>query len=178
MPQINFTLDPTSIGHAIRLLKDYRRQVVAAGPEIAKRLAKRGYVVACNVMSGHVFSGETIESLKVIQEGDNTFILQANSKSLLFLEFGAGVRYGGGHPWDDDFGLGPGTYPGAGHWDDPNGWWFPTDDPRLVIRRDKNGQGWGHSYGNKPHMPFYKADKAMRNDILEIAKEVFTEIKI
>lgn len=173
MPVIKMSLSPKSINKAIKKLEAYQNRVEKAGEEIARRLGKLGYDVAYGVMSGHVFSGETIESLTLLQGAkENQYILMGESQALLFFEFGAGAKYGAGHPWDDDLGFGPGTYPGNGHWDDPEGWWFPTEDPRLVIRRDKNGQGWGHSYGNKPHMPFYKADKAMRDQILSIAKDI------
>ena len=171
MPEITLRLNDASIAAAIKEIKAYAKKVESAGEKIAKELSDRGYAVAYGVMSGHVFSGETLASLEVVKEAPNRYILRADSTAILFFEFGAGVRYGGGHPWDDDFGFGPGTYPGNGHWDDPEGWWFPTDDPRLAIRHDKDGQGWGHSYGNKPYMPFYKADKQMRADILEVAKE-------
>lgn len=171
MPKISLKLNSASIEKAIGALKGYEKKVEEAGDKIARELAHLGYSVAYGVMSGHVFSGETIESLEVVEDGPGRYILYAASQAILFFEFGAGAKYGAGHPWDDDFGFGPGTYPGAGHWDDPEGWWFPTDDPRLIIRTDKHGQGWGHSYGNKPYMPFYKADKAMREDILNAAKE-------
>lgn len=172
MPTITFSLNTKSINKAIKELDAYRKKVEQAGDKIARELAYMGYQVAYGVMSGHVFTGETSESLDVMEDGPNRYILYAASQAILFFEFGAGAKYGAGHPWDDDFGYGPGTYPGNDHWDDPNGWWFPTDDPRLVIRRDKNGQGWGHSYGNKPHMPFYKADKAMKEALMTVAKEV------
>lgn len=172
MPKIKISLNEASINAALAEVKAYQKKVDQAGAEIARKLGKIGYDVAYSVMSGHVFSGETRESLELVEKAPNKYILRAGSEALLFFEFGAGVRYGGGHPWDDDFGFGPGTYPGNGHWDDPDGWWFPTSDPRLVIRRDKKGQGWGHSYGNKPYMPFYKASKAMREDILRIVREV------
>ncbi len=172
MPVIQMTLSEDSIDKAIERLKAYRHKVQKAGEEIAKRLGKLGYDVAYEVMSDHVFSGETIESLELVEEGEGKLVLKAASQAILFFEFGAGAKFGDGHPWDEDFGFGPGTYPGNDHWDDPEGWWFPTDDPRLIIRTDSKGQGWGHSYGNKPHMPFYKADKAMRDNLLKIAKEV------
>lgn len=172
MPKIKLKLSMDSINQALKEVKAYQKKVEGAGEEIAKQLSEIGYSVAYSVMQGHVFSGETIESLTLEKKGEGRYVLYAESQAILFFEFGAGVRYGGGHPWDDDFGFGPGTYPGNGHWDDPNGWWFPTDDPRLVIRRDKNGQGWGHSYGNKPHMPFYNADRAMRDSLLTVAKAV------
>lgn len=172
MPKITLKLNEASISQAIKEVRAYQKKVEAAGAEIAHRLGEIGYNVAYQVMSGHVFSGDTIGSLELIDKGDGRYILTASSQSILFFEFGSGAKYGEGHPWDDDFGFGPGTYPGNGHWDDPEGWWFPTEDPRLIIRTDRNGQGWGHSYGNKPYMPFYKASKAMRGDILRIAREV------
>lgn len=172
MPIINIKLDNTSITEAIKEVRAYRKKVSDAGDKIARELAHLGYSVAYGVMSGHVFSGETIGSLDVVENGPGQYILMAESQAILFFEFGAGAKYGSGHPWDDDFGFGPGTYPGNGHWNDPEGWWFPTEDPRLIIRTDRNGQGWGHSYGNKPYMPFYKASKSMRENILKVAKEV------
>lgn len=171
--KIKVKLNTASINNAIKQLEDYEKRVERAGGEIAKRLADMGYEVAYGVMSGHVYSGETIGSLEVVQEADK-YILRAASKALLFFEFGAGATYGYGHPMDGDFNMGPGTYPdGKGHWNDPNGWWFPTDDPQLIKKYDSKGQGWGHSYGNQPHMPFYLADREIRDNILKVAKEVF-----
>lgn len=172
MPKIKMKLDEASISKAIEEVKAYQKKVENAGNEIAKRLAEIGYEVAYQVMSGHVFSGETVESLQVVEKGEGKYVLTASSKAILFFEFGAGVRYGAGHPLAGELGFGPGTYPGAGHWDDPNGWWFPTDDSRLIIKRDASGQGWGHSYGNQPYMPFYNASKKMREDLLKVSKEV------
>lgn len=171
MTKIKMKLNAASISKALLEVKAYQKKVEEAGDKIARDLAHMGYSVAYGVMSGHVFSGETIESLDVIEDGPGRYILTAASQALMFFEFGAGVRYGSGHPLAGELGFGPGTYPGKGHWDDPNGWWFPTDDPRLILKKDKNGQGWGHSYGNKPHMPFYNASKKMREDLLKVAKE-------
>lgn len=173
--KIKLSLNPDSIDAAIKQLEDYRNKLPEMGDKIAQELAHMGYAVAYGIMSGHVFSGETMGNLTVIEDGPGKYILYDQSSALLFFEFGAGIRYGGGHPWDEDLGFGPGTYPGNGHWDDPKGWWFPTDDPRLIIRTDKDGQGWGHSYGNKPYMPFYNASKEMRENLLEVARKVFQE---
>lgn len=168
--KIKVSLDTQSINAAIKQLDDYAKRVDRAGAEIASRLADIGYDVAYGIISGHVFSGETLGSLEVVQE-NGKYILRAGSKALLFFEFGAGL-IGDGHPMAGDFGYGPGTYPGQKHAFDPNGWWFPTNDERLIIRRSKDGQGWGHSYGAEPHMPFYLADREIRENILKIAKEV------
>lgn len=172
MPKtIKVRLSTRSIDAAIKELEEYEKKVKNAAEFIANGLSQIGYTVAVTVMSGHVWSGETIESLEVVHVEQGKYILRAASKALLFFEFGAGVRYGGGHPLAGELGMGPGTYPGQTHADDPNGWWFPTDDPRLIVSVDKNGQGWAHSYGNPPYMPFYQADVAIRENILRLAKE-------
>lgn len=177
--KIKIDLSVKSIDSAIKKLEAYRDKLPKIAERIAKELSQMGYEVAYSIMSGHVFSGEMIGSLAVTEEKPGRFILHDESGAILFFEFGAGVRYGGGHPWDDELGFGPGTYPskypGASHWDDPKGWWFPTSDPRLIIRKDKDGKGWGHSYGNKPYMPFYNASKEMRMNLLEAAKRAFKE---
>lgn len=172
--KIKLSLNPDSIDAAVRQLRGYAQTVDEAAEKIAKRLADTGYEVAYGVMAGHVFTGETINSLKVTQEGVNRYVLSAGSTALLFFEFGSGLK-GGGHPMAGQFGYGPGTYPGKGHWNDPNGWWYPTDDPRLIVKHGKDGQGYGHSYGNPPRMPFYLADREIRDNILRVAREVITE---
>lgn len=176
MKTITVRLSTASINQAIKELKAYQKKLEAAGAEIAKRLAERGYTVAFDIMAKHIFTGETIDSLEVVDSGNGKFVLQAGSQALLFFEFGAGVKYSGAkHPLGGKLGLEPGKYPGQGHWDDPNGWWYATDDPRLIVNETKDGQGFGHSYGNRPYMPFYNASKEMRSALLETAKEVLRE---
>lgn len=170
--KIKVELSVASIDAAIKQLEEYKNKVSRAGAEIAERLANIGYEVAWGIMAGNVYSGETISSLQVYQESENKFILQAGSVALLFFEFGAGAG-GGGHPLNSEFDMGPGTYPGQTHAFDPKGWWFPTDDANLAVRTDKDGQMWGHSYGNPPHMPFYQASQKIRSELLNVAREVF-----
>lgn len=169
--RINIALNTRSIDKAIKQLEEYQANLATAGAEITRRLSLMGYDVIYQVMAGHVFSGETIDSLTIVEQRPNKHILMANSTAILFFEFGAGIN-GVGHPQAGEFGFGAGTYPGQKHALDPNGWWFPTDNPDLIIRTDKDGQGWGHSNGNPPYMPFYQASRKMRDDLLEVAKEV------
>lgn len=172
MPKIRMRLSVSDIDRAIAQIEAYQKKVRNAADTIARNLATIGFDVAYEIMDGHIYSGETISSLEVVQEEPGKYVLRAGSKALLFFEFGADVRYGSGHPWDAELGMGPGTYPdGKGHWNDPNGWWFPTDDPELIMRTDKDGQGWCHTYGNPPHMPFYLADQTIKESILATAKE-------
>ena len=138
--------------------------------ELASKLAEKGRDIAMQVMAGHVYSGGSIGSLHVESLGSGRYAIKAASEAILFLEFGTGIK-GGGHP--EPNGYGPGTYPGQKHALDPRGWWFPTNDERLIVRTDKNGQGWGHSYGNAPARPFYRAVTELEQDLDAIVREVF-----
>ena len=162
-----------SINAAIAELNAYGKGLEKKAELLCERLANLGYEVAFQLLSEHVYSGETISSLQVIEESPNRYILQAGSVAILFLEFGAGI-HGGGHPLAGEFGMGPGTYPGQTHAFDPGGWWFPTDDANLAVRTDKDGQMWGHSYGNPPYMPMYNTAQDLRREVEQIAREVFS----
>lgn len=172
--KISIKLTEKSIEQAISEIENYKQKLKKIANEIAKELADVGYQVAYSIMGTADFEKDISSSLQVKREAENKYVLVSNSKEILFFEFGAGAKYGYGHPLNADFGMGPGTYPnGKGHWNDPDGWWFPTDNPNLIRHTDKSGQGWGHSYGNQPYMPFYKADKEMCAKLKQIAEEVF-----
>lgn len=178
MPTITInSLSVGSVEKAIKEIADYRKKLEYKADAIANMLAEMGYSVAVGIMANHVWTGETLNSLKVERIGEGKYVLSAQSKALLFFEFGAGVTFGGGHPLNEKMGMGPGTYPGNGHWDDPNGWWFPTDDPRLARSKrnspDNEGAYWAHTFGNPPYKPFYNADVTIRENILKVTKEVF-----
>ena len=79
----------------------------------------------------------------------------ASGEGALFLEFGAGYLMGYGHP--EPLGYGPGTYPGKGHWDDPNGWYY------------EHGK---KSYGNPPTAAMYNARKIIQQNLKDLAKGI------
>lgn len=158
-----------------KLIRECRRRKTwlrEKSEELAKRLAEEGYQYASIVMSEHIFNGETLASLRVEKTGEYEYTVMANSTAVLFLEFGSGV-FGYGHPEAGENGMGPGTYPGQTHAFNPAGWMFETDDPRLIVKYDKNGKGLGHSYGMPPAMPMYKAVTGVEQDLERIVKEVF-----
>lgn len=129
--------------------------------ELAERLAALGATVASIRFSRAVYTGKkdvevTVEALP------NGYKVKADGESVLFIEFGAGVTYGYGHPEAGEFDMGPGTYPdGKGHWNDPKGWYLPKS------------AGGGHTFGNPPAMPMYEARKAIEQELPRIVKEVF-----
>lgn len=171
---IKVDINNRSIDNALRELEKYEKKIEMAGAEIVRKLSIIGYDVAYAVMHDHIWTGDTIDSLTVIEESPTKYILMAQSEALMFFEFGAGV-IGSGHPRNGEFGTGPGTYPGQTHAFDPNGWWYETDDDLLIQHIGKDGRGYAHTYGNEPRMPFQKAVDKMKDDLLKVAKEVLSE---
>jgi hypothetical protein len=93
-------------------------------------------------------------------------MLTVSSESILFWEFGSGIRFNSGtkHPKADEFGMGPGTYPGQTHVPDPGYWYYYPKGSDNAVR----------SEGTQATMPMYKASMEMISKIHQIAKEVFS----
>ena len=154
--------NPASIDAAVKEIRDYANWVKRKTAELARRLADMGAVNVSLGYSRAVYTGGNDISVTVEQQGENSYAIIANGEAVLFVEFGAGVTYGYGHPQPSVEGtpMGPGTYPSEkGHWNDPNGWWIP---------------GGEHTYGNPPSMTMYLTAKELRNQLEDIAREVFS----
>lgn len=164
-------LDGSGVDEMLKGIEEHKRWLREKTEELSKRLADMGYEFTARVLSEHVYSGATLGSLTVEQVAPAHYVVKAQSEAILFLEFGSGIQ-GYGHP--EPQGFGPGTYPGKGHWDDPKGWWFETDDPNLIVYTNaKTGKSYGHSYGNPPYMPMYGAVKELEGELESVVREVF-----
>ena len=147
--------------------------------EIGRQLINQGWDEAHSILADHIFDGDTINSLTAERgkksKREQTFELYIESPAALFVEFGSGIL-GKGHPKAADLGMGSGTFPGQTHALDPNGWWFETEDPRLIVYTNpKTGKSYGHSYGNVPVMPMYSAMRKIRQSIPMTAAKVTLE---
>lgn len=159
---IRVSLNAASIDRAITELNDYKAGLKSKGKLLCERLAAMGATKVSLGYARAAYTGDKDISVSV-EESDKGYRIIAAGESVAFVEFGAGVKMGGGHPLNGQFGTGPGTYPnGKGHWDDPNGWYLPKD------------KGGAHTYGNPPAMVMYDAGKELREEILRVAKEVFS----
>ena len=132
-------------------------------PEFLARCAELGVTVAEWHYSMAVYDGTNDVAVTWEERGANTVAIIATGTAVLFIEFGAGSLMGYGHPEPMDYG--PGTYPGHGHWDDPNGWWLPK-----AVQEET---GKEKSYGNAPTMGMYNARKEIEMELTRIAQEVF-----
>ena len=153
--------DPKSISEAIKELDRYKKWVQEKEEILRQRLAQLGATVASIEFSRAIYNGTNDVSVRVEDNGRKATIF-AEGSAVLFIEFGSGEKYGGGHPDAGKFGYGPGTWSdgpnGKGKWDDPNGWYFA------------HGQ---HSFGNPPAMAMLHARDAIVEQLTAIAREVF-----
>ena len=154
-------LSSASIDAAIRELRDYTNWIERRANELAKRLADMGAVLASIEYSRVPYTGEKLVNISVTELGENRYAIVASGETVLILEFGAGIKYGFGHPLEGRFGMGAGTYPEQKHALDPKGWYLPKE------------KGGAHTYGNPPSMAMYNTGKELRNRIEEVAREVF-----
>lgn len=169
MKKITFRLLPQSVERAERKLKRAEAEWDKKIDELLKRLADLGAGKARVGFSKAIYDGKKDVSVSVKQI-KNGYSIVADGESVLFIEFGSGVRYGYGHPKPMQYG--PGTYPSTKgrrdsggnvylNWEHPNGWWTPKD------------AGGIHTYGNPPSATMYCTAQELEREILNIAKEVF-----
>lgn len=151
-------LNKQSISAAIKEVKRYKSWVALKETELRQRLAMVGATVASIQFSRAIYNGSKDITVRVDDDG-TVAVIYAEGETVAFVEFGAGIKYGYGHPLAGEFGVGPGTYPeGKGNWDNPNGWYYAHGE---------------HTFGNPPAMAMYLAVQAITEQLTTIAKEVF-----
>lgn len=147
--------DYASVSRAQRRLDEYFADLIEKANTVCERLATIGAVRASLDFSRAIYNGTNDVSVSV-EPIENGYAIHARGNAVLFIEFGSGASYGYGHPEPE--GYGPGTYPGKGHWNDPNGWWYGNHE---------------HSYGNPPAQAMYNAKRDIQAEVQRIADEVF-----
>lgn len=154
---ITVDLSEKGINRLVKQLDEYEKWMNRKVQELVDRLAEEGMQIAQVGFDIAAYDG--VNDVKVTTEprGECVTAVIATGNATLFIEFGAGYLMGYGHPEPMEFG--PGTYPGKGHWDDPDGWYFA------------HGQ---KSYGNPPAAAMYNAVKELEQNLERIAAEVFT----
>lgn len=159
--QIELTND--SIKAAMKELRRYKKWVTEKEAELRSRLATIGLQAASIRFGNAMYVGTNDVSVRVDSTG-SVAVIYAEGNAVAFIEFGAGAKFGYGHPRAGEFGFGPGTYSdgpdGKGYWDNEDGWWY----------------GGQRTYGNPPAMAMYSAVQAITESVTEIAREVFAEV--
>jgi hypothetical protein len=164
-------LDKKSISKAISDLNVYKRELRSKMDELTMRAAEIGADEVGRSYAGvRPFdnpSGSPNFSVDILPKKKG-YAIQATGDDVLYLEFGAGAKYGYGHPYSgDEMGMvvegadapyGPGTHSPKGHWNDPNGWWYA------------HGR---KSYGNPPSAGMYDAKLEIERNLEKLKEEIF-----
>ena len=153
-----------SIDDIIRGLEDYKKSLKVKADELVKALAEAGCEAVTVTYAGTRYTGPRDENVTVEERGVGKYAIVASGRTVLFVEFGAGVYLGEGHPQAEEFGYGPTTYPGQIHAADPNGWYLP---------KSAMGISGVHTYGNAPSAAMYHTAKSLRAMLEQAAKGVF-----
>lgn len=101
--------------------------------------------------------------VEVVNNGDRIVAkLIVEGEDLAFVEFGAGIFFHTtGHPLENEFGMGVGTYPNQTHAYD-NFWWYKGEDGKSHFSKGIGAQ-----------MPVFKAGEEIANKFEEVARETF-----
>ena len=164
----------SGLDELIQALDDYPKWLEQKAEELSKRLAEMGALNAEFYYSGALYAGNTDCRIEVTRTGEYSYQVLAEGESVLFIEFGAGFKHGGGHPEAKQAGMGPGTWPDkhygynsqhklVANWENDLGWWF-----------DDNGH-WVHTYGNPPASFMYRSVKDLKESLKSVIQEVFLE---
>lgn len=138
----------------------------------------------------NIDTGTTRDSIKYHIEG-NTLIIEAGGNAA-WLEFGTGITYNpDGYPGELPDGISPiGTF-GSGQGGTGEGWYFPSDNPRLrnqaslefAITDDgtrplayqlQNGTWMVHTYGIPANMFMYKTSLEIEKKATEYGLEIIS----
>ena len=172
MRRIKYTLSTRSIERAVKELREYKEEIRQKALLIVGRLAEIGWETAIN--PGAQMGDSDFDSVSVMMDSStNGSISRATvtmqGKDVFFIEFGAGVHYNGGvgssmSGINDELHLGftIGSY-GQGFGE--NDWW---------LYKDENGV-WQKSYGTQATAQMDKANKKIRENVINVVREVFND---
>lgn len=138
--------DSASMKRAILKLQRHRSSQASALKQTCMDLASLGATRASLDYARTPYDGNKDVTISV-EDIPNGAKIVASGESVLFLEYGAGAKYGYGHP--EPGAYGPGTFnPNSDNWQDPNGWYYA------------HGQ---KSWGNPPSAAMYNAKQVIKD---------------
>lgn len=166
-------IDGSGAEKAIRGIRTFRTWLEKKTALLVDGAAKLGMEVASVSYQAADYTGPKRFHVDVRDDGERIKAVVATGQSVLFLEFGAGVTYGYGHPEAGTHDMGPGTWPyphyqtingeQVQNWKSPYGWYLP------------DALGGEHTYGNAPSMGMYQARKEITEKLSELVAEVFRD---
>ncbi len=165
-----------NIKKSIEEIEQFKKDLITKNKIFLERLAEYGVQEARSYFSKAQYDGTNDVKVKdPIWINDTTIKIQANGSSLLFIEFGTGVYYSTPvHELADKLNYNRGGYgQGRGKYD----FWYYKGDKGTNGQTPKNkslaDKGLVYTHGNPANRCMWETDKSIRNEFINIAKEVF-----
>lgn len=165
-----------TIREAIAEIEDYEKSLGKKLHVLMAKLAEIGIESATVGFDHAVYDGDNDVSVDQTPKwvGNNKLVISASGSAITFIEFGAGVFNPGVHPKAASMGMVRGAY-GKGQGKHKS--WVYIGDPSGAKAGGKAIKKGNKTViltsGNNPNRCMYTAGKAMREDIVKIAREVF-----
>lgn len=170
---ITLDLSPHGISKTLQQLEAFTAWVEQKTSLLMSKLSQLGLDVA-RINFGSVMpyynggdkvkGAYSVEADLDVEPIENGYVIRASGHDVCFIEFGAGITYGEGYPGERPEGVvGIGQY-GKGHGADPKGWWYLSDPVNNK---------YVHTRGNPPAAGMFAAEQTIRQQVYNIAKEVF-----
>ena len=161
------------LGHmkqAIEVLDAYKKSLPERNRLFLQRLGELGMDTAQVSFNTAQYDGVNDVEVSLRWETDTRLLVVAKGQAVTFIEFGTGIVYADDHPLAAEKGAKRGEY-GEGHGSQRT-WGFygePGSNGKTVPGR----ADLVLTHGNPASRSMYETGKAMRDRIMEIAKEVY-----
>jgi hypothetical protein len=170
-------LSVSSISKAQKEISEILAKWEKVASAVLERLAQRGYDKATVKFGNSIYAGDKGQIDITTEIEGNTLTIKASGEKVLFIEFGAGIRYE--NPHMEDFGFAAGMY-GKGHGNNPHGWYYKgslgdnhPQDTDVATNPKLRERGLIHTFGSPANMPMYETEKELIDEIRDIVMEVW-----
>lgn len=171
--RVTIHIQPDEIDRAIRELNDWKKWVETKTKEFLKALADEGVTVASVNFKKAVYDGDNDVRCKIEKRDENTMAVMAIGRTVLFIEFGTGVKYPDDHPEAAKHGMERGGY-GYHLGKNPGGWRYKGKKGTNGVRITKGKhKGEIHTYGNPANRCLYDSMKELEDRFVEIARRIY-----
>lgn len=155
---------------AIRVAKSYKRSLPEKNRRFLERLGELGMDTAQVSFRNAQYDGTNDVKVSLRWVEDNHLLVVARGHAVTFIEFGAGSYYPDDHPLAGEKGAIRGGY-GEGRGSQRT--WGFYGEPGSKGQSVPGREGLVLTHGNPASRSMYEAGKAMRERIMEIAREVY-----
>jgi hypothetical protein len=167
-------LDLDSIQQALYAIEKEKEKRLKQGEQIVTALLRIAKLSIENSLTDVEYDG-TNDAKSYYKQTGNRGEVGINGQSVLFIEFGTGIKYTAeSHPYANETGMFPGSFPGKGQWNNEEGWIY-IGEPGTngeIIEQKENGTAV-RTYGNKPNNIVYRAFIEVRRYLPKVVDGVF-----